>query len=119
MKNGVSTIVGILLMVAVTVLISAIAITLIFSFFSDIRNPNFVAFSISKVTENDYTISMVGGEVDKIEICRVYKNTIEIGNFMRNEIGKTINFRANSGEYVRVVCKFIDKSESVVFERAM
>ncbi|MEM4155187.1 MAG: type IV pilin [Archaeoglobaceae archaeon] len=119
MMNGVSSVVGVVLMVALTVLISAIVITMVFSFFSNIgKSANFVAFSISRVTENDYTISLMGGEIEKIDKCKVYKNMIEIGIFDRNEIGKSIDFQANSGDYVRVVCKFIDESESVVFERS-
>ncbi|MCS7130484.1 MAG: type IV pilin N-terminal domain-containing protein [Archaeoglobaceae archaeon] len=114
--NGVSSVVGVLLTVAITVLLSVILASMSFGFASN-KSLHLVAFSLSKSTETEFSIALVGGEVEKIENCRAYKNSQLIGYFNRNEIGKSISFQASSGDRVRVVCAFSDRSESIVFER--
>lgn len=117
MKNAVSNVVGVILMVAVTVLISAVVAAMVFGF-TNTRNPHFVAFSLTKSGE-EFSLTLRGGETHAIDECKVLKNSEIIGIFQRGDIGKILSFQAVQGDRVIVTCRFLDQSESIVFEHTI
>ncbi len=110
--NAVSSVVGVILMVTITTIISVLVGAMVFGF-ANTKEPHFVAFSLSKYGE-EFRLTLSGGEVSAIDECRVFRNSELLGNFSREDLGRSINFQALPGDRILVVCKFYDESESIV-----
>jgi|GEM_PF-1897767 len=115
MMNAVSGVVGVILMVTITTIISVLVGAMVFGF-ANTKEPHFVAFSLSKYGE-EFRLTLSGGEVSAIDECRVFRNSELLGNFSREDLGRSINFQALPGDRILVVCKFYDGSESIVYEK--
>ncbi|MEM2176426.1 MAG: hypothetical protein QXN34_03750 [Archaeoglobaceae archaeon] len=113
-RKGVSSVVGTIFIVFLVFLLSFAVIVVVLDFVR-FQKVHFVSFALSK-NNSEYELRLMAG-AEEVENCTCYREGFVIGNFWKNDVGKSIVFNSLPGERVYVVCKFLDGSEQIVFSR--
>ena len=101
-EKGVSPVIGVILMVAATIVIAAVVMGMLGSF-SPPKKTYSVAVSASKTSQGKVTLTFIGGP-----------ETIKLGSFVGATM--TSNNTYDQGAHVVVYAKFKDSTEQVVLE---
>ncbi|MCS7121170.1 MAG: type IV pilin N-terminal domain-containing protein [Archaeoglobaceae archaeon] len=119
-EKGVSPVIGVILMVAITVILAAVVASFVFGLGGTVKRSYNVAFTVSAVNASHAVVTFQGGPdvafLDTTDACKIYKEGTSItgGNFNKTEVGKSITIGLTSGETVTVVCDFIDGTKQVM-----
>lgn len=111
-EKGVSPVIGVILMVAITVILAAVIASFVFGMGSSVKRTYNVAFTATKVNSTHVAITFQGGpDVDFVQYCNVTNKNV---GWTNTEIGVTKSVQVTSGEVLTVVCRFNDGSKQVV-----
>lgn len=115
-EKGVSPVIGVILMVAITVILAAVIASFVFGMGSNVKRTYNVAFTATKVNASYVAITFQGGPdvefLNETNACYVSSDTNKTWN--ANDIGVTKEVSVSSGDVVTVVCEFKDGSKQVV-----
>ena len=122
-EKGVSPVIGVILMVAATIVIAAVVMSMLGSF-SPPKKTYSVAVSASKTSQGKVTLTFIGGP-DASLVQSFSGNITDISDSSNNEtiklgsfVGATMtsNNTYDQGAHVVVYAKFKDSTEQVVLE---
>jgi len=116
-EKGVSPVIGVILMVAITVILAAVIASFVFGMGSSVKRTYNVAFTATKVNTTTISITFQGGpDVAYVSQCNVTKNNDAVTevSWTNSDIGKTKTVSVTSGDVVNVVCTFNDGTKQVV-----
>ncbi|MCX8151994.1 MAG: type IV pilin N-terminal domain-containing protein [Archaeoglobaceae archaeon] len=118
-EKGVSPVIGVILMVAITVILAAVVASFVFGLGGTVKRSYNVAFTVSAVNASHAVVTFQGGPDvaflnTTTDACKIYKGGTSEGNFNKTEVGKSITIGLTSGETVTVVCDFIDGTKQVM-----
>jgi len=118
-ERGVSPVVGVLLMVAVTVIVAAVVAQYVFGMAGTVTKPGFASFSVvvTEPTGNKVDVKLtMNGVTGSLNECVVYLDD-EATNvkFSSDDVGKTKTVRAKHGQVLTVVCDFYAGMKTTAF----
>ncbi|MEM2086844.1 MAG: type IV pilin N-terminal domain-containing protein [Archaeoglobaceae archaeon] len=118
-EKGVSPVIGVILMVAITVILAAVIASFVFGMGSTVQRTYNVAFTAAMVNSSHVAITFQGGpDVSYLDTdgCKAYKGGGEISGatWSKEEVGKTIYEGVDRGDVITVVCSFTPGAKQVV-----
>ncbi|MEM4291424.1 MAG: type IV pilin N-terminal domain-containing protein [Archaeoglobaceae archaeon] len=116
-EKGVSPVIGVILMVAITVILAAVIASFVFGMGSTVKRTYNVAFTATKVSANQVAITFMGGpDVEYVIECFSSKDNAK---WTSTDVGVTKPISASPGEIITVTCKFKDDTQQVVMTFTM
>ncbi|MEM1672252.1 MAG: type IV pilin N-terminal domain-containing protein [Archaeoglobaceae archaeon] len=116
-EKGVSPVIGVILMVAITVILAAVIASFVFGMGSTVKRTYNVAFTATKVSANEVAITFMGGpDVNYIQQCN---SSIGGKSWGQGDVGKTETITASPGQIITVTCSFTDGTQQVVMTFTM
>ncbi|MEM4616677.1 MAG: type IV pilin N-terminal domain-containing protein [Archaeoglobaceae archaeon] len=122
-EKGVSPVIGVILMVAITVILAAVIASFVFGLGGTVKRTYQLAFVTTSITSNEIVLTYQGGDGAYVTGCSAKVGTT--GNFQTIEacsdgltVGEqlTIDTEGNTGaQEVTLKATFADGSEQIVF----
>ncbi|MBO8180842.1 MAG: type IV pilin N-terminal domain-containing protein, partial [Archaeoglobus sp.] len=120
-EKGVSPVIGVILMVAITVILAAVIASFVFGMGSSVKKTYNVAVTAQQLGDN-VTVTLVGGpdvqSLQSISVnCTASDGTTDSGT-LDTTVGSTITLNCGTGgaDRVLVVGKFKDGTEQVLLD---
>ncbi|MDI9645264.1 MAG: type IV pilin N-terminal domain-containing protein [Archaeoglobales archaeon] len=121
-EKGVSPVIGVILMVAITVILAAVIASFVFGFGSTVTRTYTVAFTATQPNSTSVWITFQGGpDVSFVETCKAYLDGQEQSevSWDSNEVGVSKLVSVGAGQNIKdriitVKCTFAGGQEQVV-----
>jgi flagellin-like protein len=117
--EAVSPVIGVILMVAITVILAAVIAAFVFGMSGNISKTKVVAFSVQKVAGNDIVITYQGGQDAgaflgaNVSVDEVPNTSVSIGN----NVGTSVKYPGTSAKnHVVVTGNFNDGAAQVLID---
>ena len=120
-EEAVSPVIGVILMVAVTVILAAIIAAFVFGMAGNVKSTKVVAFTVERTSSNTVGVTFQGGQ-DASSIASVSSNTqAALAWSGKPSVGSYKSAAATSpgNDRVIIVAKFNDGSEQVVIDKTL
>jgi flagellin-like protein len=118
-EDAVSPVIGVILMVAITVILAAVIAAFVFGMAGNINKTKVVAATASQQGQDTIIVTYQGGQ-DNADVARVIARVGDgTADSIGNEVGKTMTFTTGvtSGkDHVVVTARFTDGSTQVVMD---
>jgi flagellin-like protein len=117
-EDAVSPVIGVILMVAITVILAAVIAAFVFGMAGNINKTKVVAATASQQGQDTIIVTYQGGQ-DNADVAKVIARVGEgDAKSIGNEVGKTMTFTgATPGkDHVVVTARFTDGSTQVVMD---
>jgi flagellin-like protein len=122
-ENAVSPIIGVLLMVAITVILAAVIAAFVFGMSGSINKTKVVAVTVGQPQTDTITVMYVGGQDSQNFVSATVNITDDEGNFVEaddltNVVGNSVTTTGKFTEknHVVVVGTFTDGSDQVILD---
>jgi len=119
-EDAVSPVIGVILMVAITVILAAVIAAFVFGMSSNVDTTKTVGVTAA-LDSNQYLVVTIqgGGDVNELSSLNMSINGAENNNTSTVSVGASFNSTQtiNSGDHVVVVAYFRDGSQQVVLEK--
>ncbi len=120
-EKGVSPVIGVILMVAITVILAAVIASFVFGFGSSVTRTYTVAFTATQPNNTSVWITFQGGpDVNFVETCQAYLDGSSNGqpSWNKNQVGESKLVKVTTGnitdKIITVKCRFVGGQEQVV-----
>ncbi|MEM2086522.1 MAG: type IV pilin N-terminal domain-containing protein [Archaeoglobaceae archaeon] len=119
-EKGVSPVIGVILMVAITVILAAVIASFVFGMGSTVQRTYNVAFTAAMVNSTHVAITFQGGpDVMFVETCWANSTNTSASGFSdaewaENDVGRTFIVEGGSGDVITVTCEFSPGTRQVV-----
>lgn len=134
--NGVSPVIAVILMVAITVILAAVIAASILDYAASASHPKTIAVSVQYINEKEIRVVYVGGP-DAVQLLRISatvapaSGSVQMKTIERQDpytppkIGSVLTFNASPGETfspgdrVKITARYIDGSEQIVSDQIL
>ena len=123
--NAVSPVIGVVLCVAITVILAGIVAAFAFGMVGDQKSPKTVGVAVARVTTSTITATINAGDVSQLTALTVeaYQDNGSsiIETAPTNTIGTvtTVTGTFTKNNRVKVVAKFLDGDEKIIFDASI
>jgi archaeal type IV pilus assembly protein PilA len=116
-EEAVSPVIGVILMVAITVILAAVIAAFVFGMAGNIQKTHIVSFTLTRPTTGSVMATFQGGQ-DAASLTSVNWTVAGAGAGVSNNntIGNTFTFAANPNSHVVGVATFNDGAQQIIID---
>jgi len=123
-EDAVSPVIGVILMVAITVILAAVIAAFVFGMAGNVSSTKNVAITAQETANDRVTLTNNGGsDVDKVSVITIQTSGSTVGSSVLTEVGSYVTVdllptgRKDDSKRVIVTGKFTDGSTSILLDK--